>query len=108
MENSIASHLKKNISQNLIDLLPHKIVLFICEEGWKQPEHYIENDVDAVARMESFRALKLTLFESFRALKFSTLFEYFRTLKVTILESFRALQLSLLEDFRVLKIKNPI
>ena len=62
-------------------------------------------DVDAVARMESFRALKLTLFESFRVLKFSTLFEYFRTLKVSVFESFRALKLTLLEDFRVLKIK---
>ena len=27
-------------------------------------------DVDAVARMESFRALKLTLFESFRKMTF--------------------------------------
>ena len=67
-----------------------------------------KNDVDAVARMECFRALKLTLVESFRALKFSTLFEYFRTLKVSILESFMALKLFLLEDFRVLKIKTPI
>ena len=50
--------------------------------------------------MESFRALKLTLFESFRVLKFSTLFESFRTLKISKMESFRGLKLSKMESFR--------
>ena len=49
-------------------------------------------DVDSVARLESFRALKFSKFESFRALKFSS-FESFRGLKLSILESFRMLGL---------------
>ena len=37
-------------------------------------------DVDAVARLESFRALKLSGFESFRALKLSNLANIMMTL----------------------------
>ena len=38
---------------------------------------------------ESFRGLKLTLFENFRALNFITLFEDFRVLNISKSENFR-------------------
>ena len=41
-------------------------------------------DVDSVARLESFRALKFSKFERFRALKLSG-FESFMALKISIL-----------------------
>ena len=74
------------------------------------------SDVDPVARMESFRALKvktlwenfltliLSWLESFRALNLSRL-ENFLTLKFkTLKENFRALKLSCFEIFRALKL----
>ena len=39
-----------------------------CTNG--EDEDTDQNDVDAVVSFESFRALKLTLFESFRVLKY--------------------------------------
>ena len=89
-------------------------------------------DVDSVARLESFRALKLTLLENFRARKL--LKPYWRFLgpksshnwrvlgpnyspfwrllgpypPKTLLEIFRVLKLTLLESIRALKSKNPI
>ena len=65
-------------------------------------------DVDSVARLESFRTLKLTLLESFRALKlvkpyWRFLAPFWRVLGSfplkTHMESFRALILTLLESF---------
>ena len=48
-------------------------------------------DVVLVARLESFRALKLSKSESFRALKLSK-FETFRALKLSNFESNRVLK----------------
>ena len=44
-------------------------------------------NVDSVARLESFRALKFSKFETFRTLELSG-FESFRDLKIPILENF--------------------
>ena len=46
-------------------------------------------DVDPVARMESFRALKLSRLDNFLTLKSKTLKENFRALKLSDLDSFR-------------------
>ena len=56
-------------------------------------------DVDAVARLESFRALKF-YDDHFKA------FQVFRTLNLSNLVSFRAINLSKLESFRALKFSN--
>ena len=47
-----------------------------------------------VARLEAFRALKLSRLESFRVLKGSARLESFRALKLSDFESFRALKAS--------------
>ena len=64
-------------------------------------------DVDSVAHLETFRALKLTVLESFRAL--ILLKPYWRFLGPypikTHMESFRALILTLLESFRALRLR---
>ena len=52
--------------------------------------------IDPVARLESFRALKLSRLENFLTLKYKTLKERFRALKLSWLENFRALKLSIL------------
>ena len=57
-----------------------------------------QSHVDAVARLESFWALKLSGFESCRALKLSA-FESIRALKISGFESFRAPKLSNLANF---------
>ena len=61
---------------------------------------------DAVVSFESFRALKLTLFESFRVLNLITLFEDIRALILSGFEIFRGLKLTLFENFRALNISN--
>ena len=63
-------------------------------------------DVDAVVRLESFRALKLSRLENFRVLKITASLESFRALKLSKPESFRALKLSYLDSFRALKLSN--
>jgi hypothetical protein len=65
------------------------------------------NDVVPVARLEYFRALKLSRLESFSALNSYCLL-HFRALKLSKLERFRALKLSKLESFRALKLTGQI
>ena len=80
------------------------------KDSWPQlftnKNNVMIQDVVPVARLEAFRALKLSKSESFRALKFSRL-ESFRVLKSSNLATnCRALNLSNLESFRALKASN--
>ena len=59
---------------------------------------------DAIAKLESFRALKLSRLESFKVLKFTARLESFRALKFSNFERFSALKVTRLVSFRVLRI----
>ena len=73
------------IRTNMCEIYFHWTKLWSCLASYFR-------DVDAVARLESFRALKSSEFESFRALKLSGL-ETFRGLKFSKMENFRMLGL---------------
>ena len=80
--------------------------IFSCEKQHNlKLECKYRSHIDHVARLVSFRALKLSRLENFKALKTLDHNGGFLILKLSRLESFRALKLSRYEGFLTLKSK---